>query len=237
MSEENSVKVFNHGLVRLVDHMGGDVAVVQSARVSYGRGTKTPEEDRKLIAYLLKNHHGTPFEQAVFKFHIKCPIFVMRQWIRHRMSSYNEYSGRYSEMKDEFYIPEKWRAQDKNNKQGSVASELPHEELNNLLQASCSHAFAEYKKLLDAGAAKEMARMVLPINLYTEFYWTVNARALMHFIGLRSEAHAQWEIRQYSDVLFKFFSHEMPWTADAFIDGVSLDKYPGLFAKKETAGV
>ena len=213
----NTIAVLDKGFVRLEDTMGGDLSVVRAARVSYKSEPKTAEEDAKLIAYLLKHHHGTPFEHAVFQFHVKLPIFVARQWIRHRMSSYNETSFRYREAPEEFYIPEKWRGQDTKNKQGSAGiSDGDDKAWNDLLSTGCVGAMARYKLLLDNGVAREMARMVLPVNLYTEWYWTVNARALMHFITLRSENHAQWEMRQYSHALAHVLRQAMPLTWAAY---------------------
>lgn len=210
--------VLDKGFIRLVEFMGADQGVVDSARVSYGGKSKGAEQDRKLIAYLLKHAHMTPFEHSVFKFHVSCPIFVMRQWIRHRIASYNEVSARYTEMKDEFYLPSSWRAQDVKNKQGSVASQaLDHAALSALFQAQIDSAKTCYKGLLAAGVARELARMALPVNLYTQFYWTINARSLMNFISLRADAHAQWEIQQYAEVLARIFEAKMPWTWEAFL--------------------
>ena len=224
------LKVLDKGFVRLENFSGGDESVIRSARVSYGQGSKGEEADRKLIAYMLQNKHGSPFEHSLFTFHIKCPIFVVRQWHRHRVGhSYNEISGRYSKMKEEYYVPEKWRAQDKKNKQGSVETkELDHARLSDFFRLRCDAAFSNYHTLLDNGVAREMARMVLPVNWYTEFYHTCNARSLMHFIELRSEQHAQWEIRQYSDAMFKIFIEKMPETAEAFLHTLSPEKYVGL---------
>jgi len=212
------IKVLDLGFVRLEDRMGGDMSVIRAARVSYmSEKPRPPEEDEKLIAYLLKHNHGTPFEHAVFQFHVKLPIFVARQWIRHRMSSYNETSFRYREAPEEFYIPLKWRAQEIKNKQGSVDSDaLPHDEWNKKLNNHCEASMKFYKELLEGGAAREMARMALPTNLYTEWYWTVNARSLMHFISLRSDSHAQWETRQFSHALASIMRESMPWTWKAF---------------------
>jgi thymidylate synthase (FAD) len=212
-------KVLDKGFVRLIDFMGGDEAVVLAARVSYGRGLRGEEQDRKLINYLLKHDHGTPFEHAVFKFHVKCPIIVTRQWFRHRVSSYNELSGRYTEYADEFYVPEKLRVQAKTNKQASEFAEIPNElELRALYEQTYAHVYENYKKLLAAGLARELARTILPQGLYTQFYWTVNARALLHFINLRADAAAQWEIRQYAEKLALIFKQQMPWTWDAFVN-------------------
>jgi len=217
--ENLEYKVLDKGFVRLVDVMGGDEAVVLAARVSYGQSLKGEEPDRKLINFLLKNDHGTPFEHAVFKFHVKCPIIVTRQWFRHRVSSYNEISGRYTEYADEFYVPEKLRTQAKTNKQASEFTEIPNEKmLIGLIEQAYTDVYAIYKQLLEAGIARELARTILPQGLYTQFYWTVNARALMHFISLRADSAAQWEIRQYAEKLALIFKEKMPWTWDAFVN-------------------
>lgn len=217
----DSVPVLDKGFVRLVDFMGGDPGVVDSARVSYGGKSRGEEADRKLIAYLLKHQHMTPFEHAVFKFHVKTPIFVMRQWIRHRMASYNEISARYTEVKDEFYVPAQWRAQDTKNKQGSIAAPaLDHAALTARFEAQIKACMATYRDMLKAGVARELARMILPVNAYTEFYWTVNCRSLMNFLVLRADVHAQWEIQQYAEALLGFFKQKMPWTYDAFLQNV-----------------
>ncbi len=230
---DGGTPVLDRGFVRLVDFMGGDIAVVQSARVSYASDSKGEQADRKLINYLLKNDHMTPFEQSVFKFHVSCPIFVMRQWIRHRMASYNEISGRYTEVKDEFYIPKVWRGQDVKNKQGSVAANVPHEELTRLIDEQVRASYDAYQKLLKLGAAREMARMILPLNGYTQFYWTINARSLMNFIALRADAHAQWEIQKYAEAVAAFFEGKMPWTFAAFLGHVWKGANPVLDARKK----
>lgn len=223
---ERAVKVLDRGFVRLVEFMGADPGVVDAARVSYGSKSKGAAKDAGLIRYLLEHDHGTPFEHAVFKFHVKLPLFVARQWIRHRTSSYNEASMRYKKAVEEFYSPKKWRAQDVKNKQGSVAApKLDHAKQTARLKRVCRAAMREYDAMVADGVAREMARMVLPVNLYTEWYWTVNARALMHFIGLRSEAHAQWEIRQYSHELARILRAKMPQTWAPFESG--LEETPG----------
>lgn len=212
------VKVLDKGFVRLVDFMGGDQGVVDAARVSYGGTSKGPEADKKLIAYLLKHSHLTPFEHSVFKFHVSAPIFVARQWFRHRFAAYNEVSFRYTEVKDYFYMPEKWRGQDKKNKQGSSAgAALDQDALHKAFKTQVDASLATYKKMIEQGVAREMARMILPVNLYTEFYWTVNARSLMNFVALRADAHAQWEIQQYGEAMAHAFKELMPWTYEAFL--------------------
>ncbi len=215
-------EVLDRGFVRLVDFMGGDEAVVRSARVSFGQGTKGEEKDRKLIGYLLRHGHETPFEQSVFQLHVKCPIFVARQWFRHRWSSFNEISGRYTVFDEgEFYVPDKKRVQEKVNKQGSVTAELSDEEhraFGERIREETERAAAAYRKLLEEGTAKELARIVLPLNMYTQFYWSVNARSLMNFIRLRCDVHAQYEIRLYAEAIREIFREKMPWTAEAFED-------------------
>ncbi len=211
--------VLDHGFVRLVEGpQTGDMAVVRAARVSYGTPSKGEDADKKLIAYLLSHDHGSPFEMAVFQFHVKVPILVMRQWIRHRVASYNEISFRYTEAPDVFYIPDKFRTQDAKNRQGSIqTAEFDHGYARQVVEKSSQAAYAWYQSLLTAGVAREMARMVLPVNIYTEFYWMVNARALMNFLSLRCEDHAQWETRQFANAIAVMFAHEMPWTYEAFV--------------------
>ncbi|HAM35308.1 MAG TPA: FAD-dependent thymidylate synthase [Elusimicrobia bacterium] len=210
--------VLDKGFVRLVDMMGGDRAVLDAARVCYDSRSKGEALDRRLIAYLLKHSHLTPFEHAVFKFHVAAPIFVARQWFRHRFAAYNEVSFRYTEVKDEFYVPRTWRAQDAVNKQGSAAAAgLDHAALSAKLESQVRSALKAYREMLAAGAAREMARFVLPVNLYTQFYWTVNCRSLMNFVSLRADEHAQWEMQQYALALAEFFRERMPWTWDSFL--------------------
>jgi thymidylate synthase (FAD) len=199
-----------------MDFMGGDLAVVQAARVSFGKGAMDAERDRKLLNFLLSNHHETPFEHSVFKFHIKCPIFVARQWFRHRIASYNEISGRYATMKEEFCLPEKLRTQKTRNYQYDVLAEADNAELSGKIAAFYQDAYALYQQLLDRGVAREHARIVLPLSLYTQFYWTVNARALMNFLSLRLDEHAQYEIRIFAEAISIIFGENMPWTREAF---------------------
>jgi len=210
-------KILDNGFVRLVDFIGGDLRAVQSARVSFKGESKGEERDKKLLEYLLANEHFTPFEHSVFQFHIKCPIFVARQWMRHRWGSYNEISSRYTEVKDEFYMPEKFRIQDKSNRQGSIESgNLNQEFLLSEYKKAIKNSYQTYEKLLKEGVAKEMARMVLPVSQYTEFYWTINARSLLNFLKLRMDSHAQKEIREYANSIAKIFEEKMPWTWEAF---------------------
>ncbi|MBN1561311.1 FAD-dependent thymidylate synthase [candidate division KSB1 bacterium] len=214
--ESAETQVLDFGLVRLVDFMGGDAAVVQSARVSFGKGITDDERDRKLVFFLLANGHETPFEHSVFKFHIKCPIFVARQWFRHRMASYNEISGRYTEMKEELCLPERLRTQKARNYQYDELDADLNDELKQKISDHYDASFRLYRELLEKGVAKEQSRIVLPLSLYTQFYWTINSRSLMNFVKLRIEAHAQYEIRQYAEVINEIFREKMPWTHAAF---------------------
>ena len=199
-------KVLNKGFVKLVDKLGDEQTVAQAASVSFGQEAGDPVKDRKLINFLLANGHETPFEHVVFTFHIKCPIFVARQWMRHRIGSFNEISSRYTVVQDEFYTPVYFRKQ--------IAKNYGYE---NLTESECNELAAKfdnyykwahnfYKKLLDQGVAKEQARIILPVGQFTQFYWTVNARSLMNFIKVRADKHAQWEMQQFALVVQQFFS-------------------------------
>ncbi|HBE88020.1 MAG TPA: FAD-dependent thymidylate synthase [Elusimicrobia bacterium] len=209
---EGAVTVLDKGFVKLVDFMGGDMRAVESARVSFGSVSKGEERDRKLLEYLLEHGHFSPFEHSVFQFHVKCPIFVVRQWMRHRIASYNEISARYTEVHDEFYIPEEFRAQDTINRQGSVEGKLDDARLTEEYSAAIEASYSAYQALLKAGVAREMARGVLPVSQYTQFYWTVNARSLLNFLDLRMDKHAQLEIRRYAEAIAEIFRAKMPWT-------------------------
>ncbi len=239
------IPVFNHGFVGLVDTMGDDAAIVNAARVSYGDGTKTVNEDRGLIRYLLSHKHTTPFEMVEFKFHCKMPIFVARQWIRHRTANVNEYSGRYSIMTDEFYVPEKdcIQPQSKTNRQGreGIVSDKDKEWVQWAIEASNSNGYDMYKALLgpseveDLGApyglydedafseefegiAREMARGVLSVNNYTEWYWKIDLHNLFHFLSLRMDPHAQYEIRTFANAMFSLIAPKVPHAVKAFED-------------------
>jgi thymidylate synthase (FAD) len=214
--------------------MGGDFSVVQSARVSFGQETKGPIKDIKLIEYLLKNKHETPFEHSVFKFHIKCPIFVARQWFRHRIGSFNEISLRYVEYQDEFYIPTFFRKQSLNNKQASLEEEVENsEELIQELKEIYSIIKKFYNKLLENNVAREMARIILPLSTYTQFYWTINARSLMNFISLRADINAQYEIRLYARAIAKIFRDKMPITFKFFVQYAYFGKDEEIFKLKD----
>jgi len=211
-------QVLDKGFIRLVDFMGGDQRAVESARVTFGSESKGEAKDKKLVEYLLAHAHHSPFEHSVFQFHVKLPIFVARQWMRHRMASYNEISARYTEVLEEFYVPAEFRVQDKINRQGSVKSGgLDNAALLKIYTASLDRSYAAYRELIDKGVAREMARMALPVAQYTQFHWTVNARSLMNFLTLRMDAHAQLEIQEYAKVLAVIFKSKMPWTWEAFI--------------------
>ena len=213
--------VLNKGFVRLVDYLGGDERVVQSARVSYGEGTKSYREDAALIDYLLRNSHTSPFEQVVLTFHIKLPIFVARQWIRHRTARLNEISGRYSVMKDDFYVPapDDIALQSTDNKQGRSAEALEPgqaEKIRATFASDQKTAYASYSALVDEGIARELARINLPLSLYTEWYWQIDLHNLFHFLKLRLDAHAQKEIRLYAEVIFDLAKKVAPRCCESF---------------------
>lgn len=217
------VKVLDHGFVRLVDYMGGDDDIVAAARVSYGKGTKKKREDRGLIRYLMRHMHTTPFEMVEFKFHVKLPIFIARQWIRHRTANVNEYSGRYSVMEDEFYVPpaDQVKGQSKKNRQGRDDTEISpeaQEQFLSFLNSSNDHLYEEYQKALKGGVARELARINLPLSLYTQWYWKIDLHNLFHFLKLRLDPHAQWEIQQYALAMAEMVKQVVPVAWEAFED-------------------
>jgi len=217
--------VLDKGFVRLVDYLGGDQRIVQSARVSYGTGTKSYREDKGLINYLMRNDHTSPFEQVVLTFHVKMPIFVARQWIRHRTARLNEISGRYSVMNDEFYIPagEHISFQSTDNKQGRSEEAIdPKEQLRiqSELAAQQTRAYKDYSAHLECGIARELARINLPLSLYTEWYWQMDLHNLFHFLKLRMDPHAQLEIRLYAGTIFEILKKVTPIAAEAFEEHV-----------------
>jgi thymidylate synthase (FAD) len=219
---DGSIQVLDHGFVRLDDAMATDLSVVNSARVSFGRRkTEMDESDEGLIRFLMRDRHGTPFEHNSFRFHVRCPIFVAREWFRHRVGSFNEFSMRYARATDDFYVPEAEDVRTQVGKPGSYSFEPVSPELaeqtREELQAVYEHAFATYERLVEAGVARELARAVMPVGAYTEFYWTVNARALMNFVGLRAHENAQREIRRYAEAVERFFAEKMPVTHAAFV--------------------
>ena len=217
---EDAIKCLDKGFVRLVDAMGGDDAIVQAARVSYGKGTAKVSQDRGLIRYLMRHRHTTPFEMVEFKFHCKMPIFVARQWVRHRTANINEYSLRYSEARDEFYFPEPENIQfqsalNKQGRLGEVSDELKNK-VRNYFEEISNRSFEIYSELNDAGVARELARAILPVNLYTEWYWKNDLHNLLHFIGLRSDSHAQYEIRVFSDAMAESVKAVAPFAWEAY---------------------
>ena len=217
--------VLDHGFVRLVDYLGGDARIVQAARVSYGEGTKSLREDAGLIDYLLRHGHTSPFEQVVLTFHLKMPIFVARQWIRHRTARVNELSGRYSVLRDEFYAPrpDEVRYQSATNKQGSAPEEVPAALRGRVVDA-LTHGqratYAAYEGLIEDGVARELARINLPLALYTEMYWQIDLHNLFHFLRLRMDWHAQYEIRAYGDAIARCARAVAPLAYSAFEEHV-----------------
>lgn len=224
--EENKdkfIKCLDKGFVRLIDSMGDDEAIVQAARVSYGSGTKSYREDRGLIRYLMRNKHTSPFEMVEFKFHVKLPIFVARQWIRHRTANVNELSGRYSQMTDEFYLPDfsQIRHQSDNNKQGRSDVQLDGETADSVIQRmqqSHKQSYDEYQSYLQDDLARELARINLPLSTYTEWYWKIDLHNLFHFLKLRLDAHAQYEIRVYAEAIAEILRGIVPIAYEAFED-------------------
>lgn len=219
----NATPLLDHGFVRVVDYMGDDSCVVQAARVSYGRGTKKVLQDRGLIRYLLRHRHTTPFEMAEIKLHVKLPIFVARQWIRHRTANVNEYSARYSVMDREFYLPkpEDLATQSKNNKQGrgDALTEEQSAQVLELLRRDAMQSYDTYDGLMNEhNLARELARIDLTLNYYTQWYWKVDLHNLMHFLSLRMDKHAQYEIRVYADAIADFVKDWVPHTWEAFSD-------------------
>ncbi len=222
---DQPLDVLDHGFVRLVDYLGGDARIVQAARVSYGEGTKGVREDAALIDYLLRHGHTSPFEQVVLTFHVKMPIFVARQWIRHRTARVNELSGRYSVLRDEFYVPrpDEVRYQSVTNKQGSAADEVPEalrERVVAALTGGQAETYTAYESLLEDGVARELARINLPLALYTEMYWQIDLHNLFHFLRLRMDWHAQYEIRAYGDAIGRCARAVAPLAYAAFEEHV-----------------
>lgn len=218
---DQEIPVLDKGFVRLVDYMGGDERIVQSARVSYGSGTKTVRQDRGLIHYLMKHWHTSPFEQVQLTFHTKMPIFVARQWVRHRTARLNEISGRYSVMKDEFYVPspENIRPQSTNNKQGRSEdryTEVEESEIREMFEGEQKAVYKNYEALLEKNLARELARNNLPLSLYTEWYWQIDLHNLFHFLRLRMDPHAQYEIRVYAEAMARCAKAVAPIAYEAF---------------------
>ena len=219
---EGTIPVLDHGFVRLDGAMASDLSVVNAARVSFARRKDEMDEaDEGLIRFLMRDRHGTPFEHNAFRFHIRSPIFVAREWMRHRVGSFNEFSMRYAKATDEFYVPAAEDVRSQVGKPGAysfepVASELA-EQTREELRAVYEHAFATYERLVEAGVARELARSVIPVGAYTEFFWTINARSLMNFVSLRAAETAQREIRRYAEACETFLAERMPVTHAAFV--------------------
>ncbi len=215
-------KVLDHGFIRVVDYMGSDSAIVQAARVSYGKGTKQISQDEALIKYLMRHHHTTPFEMCEIKFHVKLPIFVARQWIRHRTANVNEYSARYSIFDNEFYTPkpEQVAKQSDNNKQGSGEAFDPDtsKEIIDSLTNDSNLVYSHYEKFIEQGLAREIARTNLMLNYYTQFYWKIDLHNLLHFLKLRADKHAQYEIRVYAEVMLDIIKKWVPLAYNAFVE-------------------
>jgi len=239
------IKVLDHGFIRVVDYMGDDSAIVQAARVSYGKGTKMLSQDKGLINYLMRHYHTTPFEMCEIKLHVKLPIFIARQWIRHRTANVNEYSARYSILDKEFYLPDPQNIeiQSQSNKQGREGTLDPSkaQRVLDIIREDSLRCYDNYMELLNLnektgeikdpnkeGIARELARMNLTLNYYTQWYWKIDLNNLLHFLRLRADSHAQYEIREYSNVILDIVSKWVPLTYEAFInyrkDSINLSK-------------
>jgi len=250
------VQVLDHGFVRVIDYMGDDAAIVQAARVSYGKGTKQITNDRGLIRYLMRHRHTTPFEMCEIKFHVKLPVFVARQWIRHRTANVNEYSARYSILDREFYIPapEQLAAQSVANRQGR-GEVLQGEEAARvlaMLRDDAAQCYDHYEEMLNEdeegnprdpdrpGLARELARMNLPLNIYTQWYWKVDLHNLLHFLSLRADPHAQYEIRVYAEAMLDMVRRWLPIACEAFEDyavgGAHLSRHGIAIVRRMLAG-
>ncbi|MDA9980950.1 FAD-dependent thymidylate synthase [Pelagibacterales bacterium] len=250
------LQALDHGFVRVIDYMGDDTAIVQSARVSYGKGTKKITNDKGLIKYLMRHRHSTPFEMCEIKLHVKLPIFIARQWIRHRTANVNEYSARYSILDKEFYIPsvENLASQSQVNKQGRAENLSPEEaeKVINILKNDAEQTYNNYEVMLNEnsdgetldegsmGIARELARMNLTLNTYTQWYWKIDLNNLLHFLALRADAHAQYEIRVYADIILDIVKKWVPITYEAFEDyrvgGTQLSAKEILILKKIIKG-
>ena len=222
MITENTIHVLDHGFVRLDDAMASDLSVVNAARVSFARRKEEMDDsDAGLIRFLLRERHGTPFEHNSFRFHVRAPLFVAREWFRHRVGSFNEFSMRYARATDDFYVPEPEDVRTQVGKPGSYTFETVDPDLaehtREELRAIYDTAYATYEDLVERGVARELARLVMPMGAYTEFYWTVNARSLMNFVSLRAAETAQREIRRYADACERFLAEAMPVTHAAFV--------------------
>lgn len=229
MSGEIEIPVLDKGYVRYIDHLGSDLRAVEAARISYKSPSKGDEADKKLLFYLYKCGHSSCFEQNSITFNIKLPLFVMGQLVRHRMARLNSLSFRYTNPTDDFYIPQKWRKQDTKNKQGSLEDDQwepkiihdsfnhhGHEDVSTCVSDHCAKSYELYMELVRSGVAREMARIVLPQNLYTEIYWNSDLNNLMKFFRLRLDVHAQFEMQIYARAMFAIFEQKFPWCAEAY---------------------
>ena len=221
--ESRTIEVLDHGFVRLDEAMADDLSVVNAARVSFARRKEEMDDaDRGLIRFLLRERHGTPFEHNAFRVHVRAPIFVAREWFRHRVGSFNEFSMRYAKATDDFYVPAAEDVRSQVGKPGAYSFEPVDPELADAardeLRAVYETAYAAYERLVEQGVARELARSVIPVGAYTEFFWTVNARSLMNFVALRASETAQREIRRYAEACERFLAEEMPVTYAAFVD-------------------
>jgi thymidylate synthase (FAD) len=223
VSTDDVIHVLDHGFVRLDEAMASDLSVVNAARVSFARRRDEMDaKDEGLIRFLMRERHETPFEHNAFRFHVRAPIFVAREWFRHRIGSFNEFSMRYARATDEFYVPEPEDVRTQVGRPGAYSFEEVSAELaehaRDELRTMYDSAYAAYERLLELGIARELARLVMPVAAYTEFYWTVNARSLMNFISLRAAESAQREIRRYAEACERFFAESMPVTYAAFAE-------------------
>lgn len=216
-NDPNAIKVLDHGFVVLKETMGSDASIAESARVSYGAGTKTISDDRNLIRYLMRHHHTSPFEMAEARFLVKVPVFIWRQWIRHRTANVNELSGRYSELPEEYFVPEQWRTQSVTNKQGGEEP-MQYEQWQTGMGFVDELAFIEYRRRLEAGVSRELARTCLPVSHYTLAYWKCDIHNILHFLKLRMHPHAQKEIQMYAQSIYTLLKDRFPVTFEAFED-------------------
>lgn len=222
MGTGREIRLFEHGFVRLDGAMASDLSVVNSARVSFAKRKDAMEEsDVGLVGFLMRDRHGTPFEHNAFRFHIRCPLFVAREWMRHRISSFNEESARYHQLEGDFYVPVVEEVRSQVGKPGAYTFEPVDDATAESFRTDLAEAYARayrlYREFVDRGVAKELARCVLPMGTFTQFYWTVNARSLMNFLSLRNASAAQYEIRRYAEALETFFAELMPVTHEAFV--------------------
>ena len=222
MLPDHYIKIHDHGFVGLVDHMGSDAAIVEAARVSYQTGTKATRTDRALIRYLMRHKHTSPLEMCEVKLHIRAPIFVLRQWMRHRTASVNEESGRYSEIREMFFSPAlgDLAPQSLDNKQGREGEFPLHKQkaIRNVIEANNEYSYASYKALLGEDLARELARVTLPLTAYSSLYWKIDLHNLLHFLTLRTDSHAQKEIRDYADAILEIIRPLFPYAVEAWED-------------------